>query len=119
MCKKLIDALKTENKNSGFYAYSAFMMLISELDMYDIDEHRDNHIIKNGLMNSVSKYISDNLSENLDIKSLAVIMHISPSGITHMFKKEFGIPIHKYIIQKRLVYAKKLITSTPKEAFVP
>lgn len=109
ICDKLFNILRMNGKNAGFHAYSAFLMLISELDMYDIDEHRDNHIIKNGLMNSVSKYISDNLSENLDIKSLAEIMHISPSGITHMFKKEFGIPIHKYIIQKRLVYAKRLI----------
>ena len=51
------------------------------------------------------------LSGNLDIKSLTEIMHISPSGITHIFKKEFGIPIHKYIMQKRLVYAKRLVKS--------
>ena len=40
---------------------------------------------------------------------MAEQVHISASGITHRFKKEFGIPIHKYIMQKRLIYAKRLV----------
>lgn len=109
ICDKLYRILKLNEKNSAFHAYAAFLMLISELDMYNIDEDSYNPVQENGVMNSIAEYISDNLSGNLDIKSLAEIMHISPSGITHMFKKEFGIPIHKYIMQKRLVYAKKLV----------
>ena len=109
ICDKLYRILKLNEKNSAFHAYAAFLMLISELDMYDIDEDNYNPVQENSVINSIAEYISDNLSGNLDIKSLAEIMHISPSGITHMFKKEFGIPIHKYIMQKRLVYAKRLV----------
>lgn len=109
ICDKLYGVLKENKKNSAFHAYSAFLMLVSELDMYDIDEDSYNNIRKKSVMNSVAEYISDNLSGNLDIKSIAEAMHISSSGITHMFKKEFGIPIHKYVVQKRLVYAKRLV----------
>lgn len=105
---KLCDIIKSNNKNAAFYAYSTFLMLIAELDMFDLAADREISQ-KNNLIAPITEYISQNLSAELDIKSLAEIMHISPSGITHLFKKEFGIPIHKFIIQKRLIYAKKLI----------
>ena len=109
ICDKLVNILRKNGKNAEFHAYSAFLMLISELDLCDIGGEKESKINKKGPMNLIAEYISDNLSESLDIKSLAEIVHISSSGITHMFKKEFGIPIHKYIMQKRLIYAKRLI----------
>lgn len=108
ICDKLVNILKKSGRNAEFHAYSAFLMLISELDLCDVVDEKESKPKRKGPMNLVAEYIAENLSENLDIKSLAEIVHISPSGITHMFKKEFGIPIHKYIIQKRLIYAKKL-----------
>lgn len=105
---KLSEVLRENRKNAAFYAYSAFLMLISELDMHHTDYDGKNPDFENSLMGRVAEYISANLSKNLDIKTLAEQVHISASGITHRFKKEFGIPIHKYIMQKRLVYAKRL-----------
>lgn len=108
ICDKLVNILRKNGKNADFHAYSAFLMLVSELDLYDFGGEKESRENKRGPMNLIAEYISENLSESLDIKSLAEIVHISPSGITHMFKKEFGIPIHKYIMQKRLIYAKRL-----------
>lgn len=109
ICDKLVNILRNNGRNADFHVYSAFLMLISELDLCDIGGEKESQVNEKGPMNLIAEYISDNLSESLDIKSLAQIMYISPSGITHMFKKEFGVPIHKYIMQKRLVYAKRLI----------
>lgn len=109
ICDKLVDVLKMNGENAEFHAYSAFLMLVSALDLCGISGEKEDKTNKKGPMNLIAEYISENLSESLDIKSLAETAHISPSGITHMFKKEFGIPIHKYIMQKRLVYAKRLI----------
>lgn len=106
---KLCHIVKSSEKNAAFYAYSTFLMLIAELDVYDLDSGKEINTPKNNLIASITDHISQNLSKELDIKTLAEAMHISPSGITHLFKKEFGIPIHKYIIQKRLLHAKKLI----------
>lgn len=106
---RLCMILKENTKNAPFYAYSAFLMLISELHMHGLDVGRQHYPKANQLMTSLTEYISENLSKNLDISSIAKEMHVSPSSITHLFKKEFGIPLHKYIIQKRLVCAKRLI----------
>lgn len=105
---KLGEVLRESSKNAGFYAYSFFLTLVSEFDMHHKNNAKENHSIKTGPMNLIAEYISSNLSKSLDIKTLAEQVHISPSGITHRFKKEFGIPIHKYIMQKRLIYAKRL-----------
>ena len=106
---KLCQVMATSDPYTPFYAYSAFLMLVSELDKNCVQEETLFQTEPNQIMTSLTNYISANISAELDINSLANVMHISPSGITHLFKKEFGIPIHKYIIQKRLVYAKRLI----------
>lgn len=108
--KRLQHILEESTDKAGFYAYCAFLMLIAELDITDADEGM-NFYTNNSLMSEVMEYISDNLSEDLSIKALAKKFHVSSSGITHLFKNEFGIPLHRYIIQKRLLYARKLIHS--------
>lgn len=109
ICDKLCNVLKMTGEKVEFYAYAAFLMLVSELDIHHTYDGKENHIIENNPMNFIEEYISNNLSESLDIKTLAELVHISPSGITHMFKNKFGIPIHKYIMQKRLISAKRLV----------
>ena len=106
--KRLQHILEESGDKAGFYAYSAFLMLITELDMTGADGGTDFYT-NNSLMSDVMEYISDNLSEDLSIEALAKRFHISSSGITHLFKNEFGIPLHRYIMQKRLLYARKLI----------
>lgn len=107
---RLCRIMASREEHASFYAYSAFLMLISELNISAPGFGKTVHPTLSQFMTALTDYISENISDKLDINSLAKAMHISPSGITHLFKKEFGIPIHKYIIQKRLVYAKKLIS---------
>lgn len=111
ICNRLRDVMKSKSKHSAFYAYSAFLALISELSMSDNKETNDTYKTKNNQLVFICDYISKNLSGRLDIRSISQAVHISESGITHLFKKEFCIPIHQYVLQKRLVHAKKLIES--------
>lgn len=110
MLQRLKHVLEEGGDNSGFYAYSAFLMLVTELDITGTYEETD-FCTNNGLMSEIMEYISNNLSEDLSIKALAKRFHISSSSIAHLFKNEFGISLHKYITQKRLLYAQKLIHS--------
>ncbi len=108
-CDKLCAAMRTEEKYAAFYTYAAFLMLIRELDSCEIDAARESLAPKNDLMAQITEYISQNPAADLSTAALAKIAHVSPSSITHIFKKEFGIPIHKYILQKRLILAERLI----------
>ena len=56
------------------------------------------------------KYINRNLSENLSIDHLAERFFFSKYHMMRKFKKETGYTIHNYIISKRLLHARSLIT---------
>lgn len=63
-------------------------------------------------------YINRNLNKALTVKHLSEKFHISPSNLEHTFKNDIKIPIHRYILQKRLILANSKITEgkTPTEA---
>lgn len=92
-----------------FYAYSTFLMILTELDVSGINKENNNLNRSTSYMSEILNYISNHLSEDLSIDVLAKSTHVSASTITHCFKKEFGISVHRYITQKRLVYAQSLI----------
>lgn len=105
---RMYHILKENKNNADFYTYAAFLMLVCELDI-NINEQKECFFRENTLMTMLEEYISNNLSEDLSINLLAQRFHISPSGITHLFKNEFGISLHKFVIQKRLLYARRLV----------
>lgn len=43
------------------------------------------------------KFIEENLSVNLTVKDISLALYVSPSTLSHKFKKELGMPIGKYI----------------------
>jgi len=116
---RLVHIMTENSDDADFYAYSAFLMLLTELDILNTDDSRLDYTKSNRLITSLTEYISDNLSDDLTINMLSEKFHISPSGITHMFKNEIGISLHKYITQKRLLNARKLIIegSRPTEIY--
>ena len=92
----------------GFYAYSAFLMLLSELDQSLGKAHKQETATANKL-DDLLKYIAENLSADLSVVALAKKMHASASTVTHLFKKTLGISVHRYVTQRRLVYGQSLI----------
>jgi len=106
---RLLHILTKITPDSGFYAYSAVMMLITELDIANTGNQVGKDSGSNPLMYLIAEYIADHLSEDLSIESLAKYFHTSASTITHAFKRKFGISIHKYITQTRMVFAGKMI----------
>ena len=106
--QKLCRVLKEETADKGFHAYAAFLMLISALCGENMEEMprfiETRHIVK-----EIEDFVGENLSADLTVNRLANQFHTSPSSLTHNFKKECGISLHKFILQKRLLYARKRI----------
>ena len=92
----------------GFYAYSAFLMLLSELDQSLSKTHKQETATANEL-DELLKYIAENPSADLSVAALANKLHASASTVTHLFKKTLGISVHRYVTQRRLVYGQSLI----------
>ena len=94
----------------GLYMFSAFLMLLTELDIDGTSRSVIRQGTDSGLAFRVVEYISENLRADLSIENLSRQMHVSESAIAHEFKNKLGISIHQYVTQKRLIYAKKAIS---------
>lgn len=57
-------------------------------------------------------YINENIEKPLTVTILAKHLHISQSHLAHVFKNDLHIPIHKYILEKRLILANKKIKNS-------
>lgn len=104
----LCRALREDGQDKGFHAYAAFLMLISALEMEEAEGMPRFTETSQGVQ-SLMEYIGDHLSGDLTVNRLANRFHTSPSSLTHNFKKECGISLHKFILQKRLLHARKHI----------
>lgn len=72
----------------------------------EIEDKYDNKTVCDELIH----YIDNNIGDiNLSIKSLADHFYISQSYLCCLFKKETGTTINKYIIDKRMSLARKLL----------
>jgi AraC family transcriptional regulator len=50
----------------------------------------------------VTDYIQDNLTSNLSLAELAAVAGVSPSHFQLLFKQSVGLPVHRYIIHRRV-----------------
>ena len=130
---RLYNVLKNKTNRVGFYAYSAFLMLITELDISGMEETPGSRTENSRLMTDLIEYISENLSEcGLEIKESHLInnliayinqnfnrdisleeiskeFYIDKFYISRLFKEQVGVTIWNYVIFRRLTAFNDLI----------
>ncbi len=86
--------------------FSQLMILlnVSYDDSLEVDLETENPIIAECV-----EFIKKNLDKPLVIDDIANYTCLSPSTISHTFKEQTGISVHRYIIKKKMVLAKNLI----------
>ena len=119
LLKKLCHTMEApNNEQQGFYAYSAFLMLLAELDRSGVQGRSVQKREKNSELDPIIRYISEHLSGDLSAETLSRQMRLSLSGFTHTFKKEIGIPVHQYVTQRRLIFAQTLLQTGEKPTMI-
>lgn len=61
-------------------------------------------------IDSLLRYINHNLDENLSVENLASKYYVSKYHLMRKFKEETGYTIHNYIVNKRLLLARTMIS---------
>ncbi len=105
---ELVEILKTSrpDREQMLSAYSLFLsVLIRETSKKCMKYAHE----RTSVVSDAVDYINDNLSSRLDIELLSGLLHMSESAFAHLFKRELGMTPHKYIEEKRLYLAKRLI----------
>lgn len=87
----------------------SFLVYINRL-LYD-SLHRKSAVYENVLYLNICDYINRNLEGDLSLDSLAAFFYVSKYHISHIFKDNMGIPLHQYILKKRLHASKNAILS--------
>lgn len=86
------------------------MVLMNRLFL-NSDKNRDMEDIQyDKTIEGVLNYINSNLENDLSIDTIASKFFISKYYLMRKFKNQIGSSIHNYIIQKRLILAKSLIS---------
>lgn len=85
----------------------SLLMLLSLLDRGKQMERNVQE--RSHLITDVIRYVDVSLTKALDTPTVAKAMNVSPSTLSHVFKREMGISLHKYVTEKRMIYAKHLI----------
>ena len=109
-----LDLLEKEYTSITKYSQSkihSMLSIASILAKYLLIEN----IIKvkrNKSLESVIKYINDNLSDDLSIKDITAQTYTSKSSLYLLFKKNFNMTIGEYINNQRVKKAIELLTTT-------
>jgi AraC family transcriptional regulator len=54
-------------------------------------------------------YIEDHLSEDLSLAHIAAVTGVSASHFKTLFRESSGVPVHQYVVQRRIERAKDLL----------
>jgi AraC-like DNA-binding protein len=68
---------------------------------------------ENRLIEEVMRYIEANFAQDLTLNFLSNKFALSPSYLSHLFKKCTGLNLKHYVLQRRIIEAKKLLDSDP------
>jgi AraC family transcriptional regulator len=55
------------------------------------------------------EYIMENLGGNLTLEQMAAVVCVSPYHFAHQFKAATGLPLHQYVIARRVARAQQLL----------
>jgi len=74
-----------------------------------IPERQLNRPLAGARLRRVLAYIEDNLGQNLSLLGIARIAELSVSHFKTSFREAMGLPVHQYVIRRRLEHAKRLL----------
>ncbi|TVY10899.1 AraC family transcriptional regulator [Paenibacillus cremeus] len=89
--------------------------LASEIVLAILEDHTKPHEtvrLAPQSLNWITSFFSFHLSEPLSIAEMAQRANLSPSRFSAVFKAQFGVPPHQYLLELRIRHAKELLETT-------
>ena len=103
MCDCLLDdKVSLLEKEEKFFSF-CLSFFSFESKQIDIEE-------ESSLALDIKKYLDEKYLEELILDDLALKFDLTVVHLIRVFKKEFGLPIHAYILNKKVQKAKELLS---------
>ena len=104
MCDCLLDdKVSLLEKEEKFFSFC--------LSFFSFESNQINIEEESSLSLDIKKYLDENYLEEFILEDLAKKFDLSVVHLILVFKKEFGLPIHSYILNKKVHKAKELLSS--------
>lgn len=97
-------------KSSMLHAHACYLILYLNRTAYE-QTHTLTAPPDQSLYEQVRTYIGSHIEEDLTLEQLASVFYVSKYHIAHIFKENFGLSVHQYILKKRLSMAQDAIAS--------
>lgn len=113
LINRIIEILTGEEQGNSqkTLLYASLYMLLAELNVGK--SHIFTPLMRNSdqLISRCIKYIDLNFARDISVEQISKIMCVSASSLYSCFKRHLGISVYKYITEKRLIHAYKLIVN--------
>ena len=112
----LLEQLISENNSKEPYQQMAAMSYLAQvmiaLNRLALQQREESTVsAPDSTVYSVLGYINEHYSENLTLDDLANRFFISKYHLAREFQRLVGTSVHRYIVQKRLVMAKQMLSA--------
>ncbi len=65
-----------------------------------------------GRIHDAIDFIAGHLHQPIDVPTIAAVVHLSPSRLSHLFKEQLGVAPSRFVEQRRIERAQQLLDST-------
>ncbi|WP_265516761.1 helix-turn-helix domain-containing protein [Nitratireductor luteus] len=109
------ELMRGEPPNEPYVESLIVLLGIHVLRSYSSADARSARL-KGGLPDHVARrvreYLDEHYARKLSVVELAAVCDLSPSHFIQAFSKTFGYPPHRYLVNRRLTFAEKLLLET-------
>lgn len=111
--RRMTEELEKESATpeGDFLLFTAMWMLLSEELCAKATRNVD---AQETQIREIIRYIEENLSGDVSVSGISSAMHMSPSSVSHGFRKHMGVSVHRYVTEKRLSLADRRIAANEK-----
>ena len=112
LLSRMCDVFRKEKtENIEIFLYGTFLSLLSEINFDIANATLPTLREKEQLISKCLNYIDENYTTDISVDDIAKEMFVSSPTLFQCFKNELGVSIYKYITEKRMIYARRLIHS--------
>ncbi|MBR7121950.1 MAG: helix-turn-helix domain-containing protein [Oscillospiraceae bacterium] len=95
---------------SAYGLFLQFMVQLNRIAQQEQNQPEEGQKLSS-LVENVLSYISEHLAEPMTLESLAVRFYVSKYYLSHAFSREVGVSVYRYILLRRLLMARQLLTA--------
>ena len=95
---------------SAYGLFVQFMVQLNRMATKDATVQEETQQLS-GLVQNVLGYISENLGHPMTLERIAAQFYVSKYYLSHAFSREVGVSVYRYILLRRLLMARQLLTA--------